>query len=720
MANSRELELLISLKDEISGKLDGISKSLDNTSKSAKASGKAQESFAASARSAITGLAAAYAGSQIIGFLRDSVAAAGEAQQVQAQLGAVLNSTGYAAGVTAQGAMALAKELQNTTTFSDEAVLSAENLLLTFTNIKNDVFPQATRIVADMASALGTDLNSAAIQVGKALQDPILGVTALRRVGVNFNEAQTETIRKLVEGGDAAQAQQLIMAELNMEFGGSAQAQLNTYAGRVEQMKNKFNDLQEIVGTVVMPTLDTFFTGLIAGMDSSTESTNDLALAIGTNLALRISQLGTLLQHTPALIGDGLKKLAVDVVPFGSTIKNVAQSFGFLKDEGTSAMDDLKDDLKSVSAYYDSTLADMIKPPGSKGGKGGGIPGSGSGASAVKKDVESTKDALKSLAKEYENLDEGITESLFDLRDNHDKVMDDLREKSRQTVADLKNARKEFIASSHDLRAEFSGKSAGNKDELASAVLANQTRIADIQTELAAGVSRDRRTELEKELTERQKAETDNAVLITSIQTQIDEAKRVASLTDLQRAIEDYTQKQVLAQEDFDKRMGLVRAEYDEKKASLNRELAQIKANRNEETELYKSRRDLIVGIQAQVEATHQASLNTQLKMTKDAIQAEIEMYRKLAAAISAARTGNAAEVGRIKAKVNDAVINPSGDIISTHPDDYIIATKDPSSLAGGGPTIVIQGNTFIGPEDFAEKVGDDIVKRLGRSGRIG
>lgn len=42
--------------------------------------------------------------------------------------------------------------------------------------------------------------------------------------------------------------------------------------------------------------------------------------------------------------------------------------------------------------------------------------------------------------------------------------------------------------------------------------------------------------------------------------------------------------------------------------------------------------------------------------------------------------------------KVNDAIITPSGDVISTHPDDYLIATKTPHSLVnagkGGAPTI--------------------------------
>ena len=63
------------------------------------------------------------------------------------QLNAVLKSTAGVAGVTAQAADDLAKSLEGVTNFDDEAVLSAENLLLTFTKIGKDIFPQTTETV---------------------------------------------------------------------------------------------------------------------------------------------------------------------------------------------------------------------------------------------------------------------------------------------------------------------------------------------------------------------------------------------------------------------------------------------------------------------------------------------------------------------------------------------------------------------------------------------
>lgn len=200
-------------------------------------------------------------GAGVAVFAKQSVDAFNESEAAAAQLQAVLKSTGGVAGVTALEATKLAAALQKTSKFSDEAVLGAENLLLTFTNIGKDKFPQATQTVLDMSQALGQDLKSSAIQLGKALQDPILGVTALRRVGVNFSEKQQDVIKKLVETGHAAEAQKMILKELNTEFGGSAAAAANTFAGRVEILKNNFNDFQESIGQVLVSLADFAVTG---------------------------------------------------------------------------------------------------------------------------------------------------------------------------------------------------------------------------------------------------------------------------------------------------------------------------------------------------------------------------------------------------------------------------------------------------------------------------
>ncbi|MDD5049616.1 MAG: phage tail tape measure C-terminal domain-containing protein, partial [Methanoregulaceae archaeon] len=100
-------------------------------------------------------------------------------------------------------------------------------------------------VTLDVATALKTDLKSAALQVGKALNDPVLGMTALSRSGIQFSEAQKEVVKELVKTGDTVGAQKIILKELETQFGGSAEAARNTLGGALASLKNAFGDLLE-------------------------------------------------------------------------------------------------------------------------------------------------------------------------------------------------------------------------------------------------------------------------------------------------------------------------------------------------------------------------------------------------------------------------------------------------------------------------------------------
>jgi phage-related protein len=139
--------------------------------------------------------------------------------------------------------------------FSDDAILGAQNVLATFTNIKGVGFEDATGAILDISQALGTDLQSATIQVGKALNDPTQGISALSRVGVSFTEQQKQQIETMQEAGDMAGAQAIIIAELNKEFGGSAAAAVNTYTGQMTVLTEQFNDVKGSVGEALLPIL---------------------------------------------------------------------------------------------------------------------------------------------------------------------------------------------------------------------------------------------------------------------------------------------------------------------------------------------------------------------------------------------------------------------------------------------------------------------------------
>jgi hypothetical protein len=185
--------------------------------------------------------------STIKGFLSESAAQFSEAEQVNARLNATLTSTGHAAGLTAGELDKMATGLMNVTTFDDDVIKGGQAMLLTFTNIGKDVFPRATESVLNMAEVFGS-VETASVQVGKALNDPIRGVTALRKAGVSFSVEQMNMIKSMQLGGDMAGAQAIILKELEKEFGGVARAAAETSTGGIKQFHNAIGNLQEELG----------------------------------------------------------------------------------------------------------------------------------------------------------------------------------------------------------------------------------------------------------------------------------------------------------------------------------------------------------------------------------------------------------------------------------------------------------------------------------------
>lgn len=221
-----------------------------------------------------------------VGFGVASVKAFMEAEEVAAQTGAVIKSTGGVAKVTAGDVDTLASSLAAMSGVDDELIAAGENLLLTFTKVRNetgagnDVFNQATKAALDMSVAMGTDMTSASMLVGKALNDPLKGMTALTRSGVQFTEEQKNQVKALVASGDQMGAQKIILKELETQFGGSAKAAGDTFAGQLGKLKVIAGDLMEQVGAKLVPVLSELAQWLAdhlpAAMDRAGEIFNTL------------------------------------------------------------------------------------------------------------------------------------------------------------------------------------------------------------------------------------------------------------------------------------------------------------------------------------------------------------------------------------------------------------------------------------------------------------
>lgn len=283
-----------------------------------------------------------------------SINAAREGRAVQAQLAAVLESTGHAAGVSQEELNKHAEALQNVTNYDDEAVGSAQALLLTFTKIGRDVMPQATKTVLDMSVALGQDTKSSAIQLGKALNDPINGVTALRRVGVSFTESQREMISTLVKSGDILGAQNIILQELQTEFGGSAEAARVADGGFIA-LGNSVGNLTESVGELILSANEGIgvIGGLISVVDGMTESVNQVSGAFNEGLLPGLAQIFD--NANPVL--QVLEKLGVDVIP--DFVASSSEATGAVNTQAQAHLDAAGAAVEQASAIGDLNLSQV-------------------------------------------------------------------------------------------------------------------------------------------------------------------------------------------------------------------------------------------------------------------------------------------------------------------------------------------------------------------------
>lgn len=335
MASQAVLELLVQLKDQASAGLSTIGSAMGTLGGIA-------------GGAALAGVAALGAG------IANGIGDAREAALIMAQTENVIRSTGGAAGVSAQQVADYAGSLSaaaGQSLFGDSQIQESTNLLLTFTNIKDTTLEAATAISVDMAQALGGAPKDAAIQLGKALNDPIAGVSALSRVGVSFTEQQKEQIKTLQESGDVAGAQAIILAELNKEFGGSAKAAADADGG-MAKFNDSIGEAFEGVGAKLLPMLNKFADWL--NSPEVQEAIAVFAEVLGNGIATAADWIAN--QLIPALI-DMYNWLAPRL---GPVLEFLIQALGTDVPNGIRVVVETWEDWKAALQGFKETYIDPI------------------------------------------------------------------------------------------------------------------------------------------------------------------------------------------------------------------------------------------------------------------------------------------------------------------------------------------------------------------------
>lgn len=178
---------------------------------------------------------------------------------------ALVKATGDAAGISAKELTGFAKALDLATLADRDQILGAINAMQTFKSVTGEVFTRSIELSQDLSEVLGSDLRGQAVQLGKALEDPIKGLTALRRVGVSFTDTQKETIKNLVESNKLYQAQSMILDTIAGQVGGAGAAAAGGLAGQFDTLSYRWREFKES----------------LSGTETATSGINAISTALG-------------------------------------------------------------------------------------------------------------------------------------------------------------------------------------------------------------------------------------------------------------------------------------------------------------------------------------------------------------------------------------------------------------------------------------------------------
>ena len=257
--SSRIAEAYVQIVPRIDGVASGISGQLSGEMGGA---GEASaRSFSSGFRSILGPAFALAATAAVIGFVKSSVTAAQEAQVASQRIDAIaesMNLFGSNTQAVSARVQSFAESQERLLAVDADVIKAAQAKLLTFKDLAitadeaGGAFDRATLASVDLAAAGFGSAETNAIQLGKALQDPIKGITALSRSGITFTEAEKEKIRVLTESGQLLEAQNMILGAVETQVGGTAAAT----ATSSERMRLAFESVKDSVGFALLPVLD--------------------------------------------------------------------------------------------------------------------------------------------------------------------------------------------------------------------------------------------------------------------------------------------------------------------------------------------------------------------------------------------------------------------------------------------------------------------------------
>lgn len=270
------------------------------------------------------------AGVAVVGFLRSSASAASSFEAETNLLNKGLKNVG-AGSAELDRLQKSADKLGKDTLFNEDDFRRGFGLLTSFGNIGVKSYDDVAMAAANVAQVSGTGVSSAFMQLAKALNDPVTNLSALSRSGIQFSEQQKEQIKTMVESGNAAQAQALILGELNKQYGGTALAAAQGAAGVQDTFGEAMYDLQKAVGGVVntaLPPLLTALTGLINGFTALPAPVQTFIIAVAGLAAGVVILAPAIMGMVTALKGLAALKIGATIAGWLPAIASIGSTIG--------------------------------------------------------------------------------------------------------------------------------------------------------------------------------------------------------------------------------------------------------------------------------------------------------------------------------------------------------------------------------------------------------
>lgn len=340
--------------------------------------------------------------------------------------------------------------------------------------------------------------------------------------------------------------------------------------------------------------------------------------------------------------------------------------------------------------------------------------------------VQKFNDGMDKFAEAWDKAKEQASEAISRIRDNANDKFKSIKESIRGVNEEMAN-----------LRIEFAKGLTTDRNNLAGQFIEAEKRVEDLKHQLARATDVQQIFDIKNQLKDEEAALARTKDIQLQFANEIANAREHANLSEIEQAIADFNEKRSLATQELnlqlanfevekqalrekreeEKRLSeeaiqKVREELREKKLAIQEEQKAFIEGMVKDLTLETGKGEIIKQITDEVEKFRTRANSEASGQIKKNIREEIDLYKELARAIE--RANSLASSGKKNSRsVDDAVITPRGQVINTDPADYIFATKNPGSLAGGSSIIVnVNGGNYLS-EDAAEKMGDLIIDRL-------